>query len=322
MTNTRMLAGHGWPFDATRPREDHGFFGPDSPTWRVWTNVTALVGFQRAVVLEHFDPFLTAAVADAQGIYSDPLGRLDGTLGYFTIVAIGDGRAAIEASELLKKVHARATGIEPITGKRYSANNPESQLWIHLTGWHSVLKCYELYGPGRLTPEQERRYWADCAIAAELQTCQPSDVPRSREGVRDYFEAVRPRLCSSERAHRAMHYLLRPPRAKVGLQTWLGGKLLARATIASLPAWMRELGGFDQYRVVDLGARVSGRVVAAALTPMRLRLMAAGRVAPSVQSMWRWALTGAPPQRDAIVTPAEARERHAGGSAEVPAAAS
>ncbi|MGH3646381.1 MAG: oxygenase MpaB family protein [Micromonosporaceae bacterium] len=309
MNQPRMLAGHGWPFDATRPREDYGFFGPDSPTWRVWTNVTALIGFQRAVVLEHFDPFLAAAVADAQGIYQDPRGRLDSTLAYFTIVAIGDGRAAVEASDMLMKVHARAIGIEPITGKRYSANHPESQLWIHLTGWHSVLKCYELYGPGRLSPEEERRYWADCAVAAELQTCRPSDVPRSRDAVRDYFSGVRPRLCSSERANRAMHYLLRPPRARVGTQLWVGSRFLARATIVSLPRWMRRLGGFDQPVAFDAVVRPAARVVVRALTPLRARIATADRVVPSVSQIWEWALAGRPPLREETVTPAQARQR-------------
>ncbi len=44
--------------------QDYGFFGPGSPTWKVWTGPTALIGFQRSVVLEHFDPDLAAAVAD------------------------------------------------------------------------------------------------------------------------------------------------------------------------------------------------------------------------------------------------------------------
>jgi uncharacterized protein (DUF2236 family) len=55
-------------------RDDYGFFGPGSPSWKVWTAPTALIGFQRSVVLEHFDPFLAAAVADSAGIYQDPRG--------------------------------------------------------------------------------------------------------------------------------------------------------------------------------------------------------------------------------------------------------
>jgi uncharacterized protein (DUF2236 family) len=72
-------------------RDDYGFFGPDSPSWKVWASPTSLIGFQRAVVLEHFDPFLAAAVADSAGIYTDPTGRLDRTLAYFLTVAVADG---------------------------------------------------------------------------------------------------------------------------------------------------------------------------------------------------------------------------------------
>src|SRR5438874_5937520 len=139
-----------------RPREDHGLFGPESPTFKVWSSPTALIAFQRSVVVEHFDPFLAAAVADTQGIYANPLWRFDRTLDYFLTVAVGDARAAIEASELLVKVHAKATGIEPISGRGYSANDPDSQLWIHVTGWQSNLLCYERYGPGPLSPEEEQ----------------------------------------------------------------------------------------------------------------------------------------------------------------------
>ena len=139
-------------------RDDYGFFGPDSPSWKVWASPTSLIGFQRAVVLEHFDPFLAAAVADNAGIYSDPRGRLDRTLAYFLTVAVADGRTAVAVSDALMRIHARVKGIEPITGTRYSANNPEAQLWIHVTGWHSVLKCYERYGPGPLSSARSRGF--------------------------------------------------------------------------------------------------------------------------------------------------------------------
>ena len=80
-------------------------------------------------------------------------------------------------------------------------------------------------------------------IAAELQTCKTSDVPRSRDEVREYFAEVRPRLCTSERANRAMHYLLRTPRAQGKTKFATFSRLVAPATIATLPGWMRTMGG-------------------------------------------------------------------------------
>lgn len=106
MTAVPDVAVH-WELGSDRPREDHGFFGPDSPTWKVWTSPTALIGFQRSVVLEHFEPHLAAAVADAAGIYRDPRGRMDGTLAYFLIIATADSRTAV-GPRTPTKVHARS----------------------------------------------------------------------------------------------------------------------------------------------------------------------------------------------------------------------
>ncbi|WP_344427457.1 oxygenase MpaB family protein [Amycolatopsis minnesotensis] len=295
--------------ELTTTPEDYGFFGPGSPTWKVWTSPTALVGFQRSVVLEHFDPDLTAAVADQRGIYTDPVGRLDRTLAYFLTVAVADGRTAVEASDFLMKVHAKATGIEPVSGKRYSANNPASQLWIHVTGWHSVLKCYEKYGPGPLTPDEERRYWAESVLAAELQTCKPSDVPASRDDVRDYFATVRPALCTSERANEGMHYLLRVPRGKGSARFWWASRFMAPATIATLPKWMRELGGFDQPGVLDRAVVPAARLAVRASSSPKAKLAILSGALPMTRRTLAAHVRAEPPVRAETVTPAQVRER-------------
>jgi uncharacterized protein (DUF2236 family) len=289
--------------------EDYGFFGPDSPSWRVWTAQTALIGFQRSVVLEHFDPALAAAVADQAGIYTDPHGRLDRTLAYFLTVAVADGQTAAQASQFLMRVHAKATGIEPITGRRYSANNPESQLWIHVTGWHSVLKCYEMYGGGPLSADDERRYWADCVTAAELQTCKPADVPSSREEVREYSAAMRPRLCTSERANRGMHYLLRTPLDRGRLTLWAGSRLMSYATIATLPRWMRQLGGYDQPGLLDAAARPATRLAVRLAAGRSAKLAVLRVLAPATGQVLRQHLDRGVPAHPTTVTPAQALAR-------------
>ncbi|CRK49233.1 conserved hypothetical protein [Rhodococcus sp. RD6.2] len=309
MTDSRMMATRTWPFDPTLPRRDNGFFGPGSPTWKVWTHPTALIGFQRAVTLEHFDPMLAAAVADADGIYTDPRGRLDGTLSYFLVIAVGDSRTAIETSELLMRVHARITGIEPVSGKRYAANNPDSQLWIHVTGWHSVLKAYEMFGPGPLTPEDEDRYWADCVVAAELQTCATSDVPASRAAVREYFAEVRPRLCTSERAQRGMHYLLRTEGGAGRWPLWASSRLIAPAAIATLPKWMRVLGDFDQPAALDRAVAPAARAaVRATRSPAAMQAVLRGTL-PVTRSVLKWHFANPVAENPETVTPAEARDR-------------
>ncbi|MBL1079885.1 DUF2236 domain-containing protein [Nocardia sp. 2] len=311
-------------FDPTTlRRDDYGFFGPGSPSWKVWTSPTAVIGFQRAVVLEHFDPFLTAAVADSRGIYSNPRSRLDNTFAYFLIVAIGDGRTAIQASEHLMHVHAPMTGIEPISGKRYAANSPETQLWIHITGWQSVLKAYEVYGPG-LTAEEEARYWEECAIAAELQTCKPEDVPRTREGIREYYAQVRSRLCTSEAAEEGMHHLLRTsPRNGAGLGYALGSRILSLATAPLTPMWMRKLGRYNVPRIVDPLVKIPARLIVWLFTLFSSfgLIKAAPFVAPMAGQILAQHMKFEEPTVRETITPARARELYSlRGQAAVPEA--
>ncbi|MFJ4652063.1 oxygenase MpaB family protein [Nocardia sp. NPDC088792] len=300
-------------FDPTTLRRtDLGFFGPDSPSWKVWTSPTAVIGFQRAVALEFFDPFLTAAVADTGKIHTDPRDRLDMTFAYFLIVAIGDSKTAIEASEHLMAIHAKSTGIEPISGQRYSANSPETQLWIHITGWQSVLKAYEMFGPG-LTPEEETRYWQECRIAAELQTCKPEEVPLTREGVREYYANVRARLCTSERAEAGMRQMLfTSPKHGAGVTYALGARILSFASIATLPKWMRKLGHFDRPGIVDLLVRPAGRILVWLFTLFDKRglIMAAPIIAPMAGQILQQHLKNEPPALLETVTPTQGRARY------------
>lgn len=304
-----------------RPREDWGLFGPDSPTWKVWSSPTALIAFQRSIVVESFDPFLAAAVHQQNGVRYNATRRFDRTIQYFLTVACGDSRAAIEAAEILMRVHAKAQGIEPVSGRPYSANNPESQPWIHVTGWQSNLLCYERYGGGRLSAAEEQRYWADCAVAAELQTCNPADVPRSRTQVREYYAAMRPRLALSESARVLIDYFLHSQRKVAGTGLWIGSQLMAASTIATLPRWMRTLAGVRQSAAVD-----------AAIVPLTRAAVRIGRqpalsratlraLAPSALPVMEQVLRGDKPLRDQVLTPGEARARYGKDAELQPAAA-
>lgn len=292
-----------------RPREDWGLFGPASPTWKVWSSPTALIAFQRSVIVETFDPFLAAAVHQQNGVRYNATRRFDRTIQYFLTVACGDSRAAIEASEILMRVHAKAQGIEPVSGLPYSANDALSQLWIHVTGWQSNLLCYERFGGGRLTPAEEQRYWAECAIAAELQTCKPSDVPRSRAEVRDYYAAMRPRLALSESARVLIHYFLRSDRAIAGTGLWAGSHLMSRATLATIPRWMRRLAGIDQPAWMDAAVVPAARAAVYAAHQPALTRLALRSLAPSALPVMEQVLRKERPVNDEVLSPAQARER-------------
>lgn len=299
------------------PQEDYGFFGPDSVTQRVWGySTTPLIGIQRATVVEELDPHLLAAVNDTRANYDRLPTRYARTVHYFASVAFADSRTVTKMADVLVKVHSKAIGHDPVTGRPYDANDPDSQLWILITGWHSVLKAYEMYGPGKLSEDEERQYWAECAVAAELQTCDPADVPRSREEVRAYFEQWRPRLAASEAAQQMMEQLLNganaivPRKGILRVLRPIANWSLRVGTIATMPRHMRSMAGIRQSALLDLLIRPYLRIIFAIThRSLLLKRYLLGTLAPQtlpvVMPYWR----GIAPVNPVVVTPAEARER-------------
>ncbi|MGW4351493.1 oxygenase MpaB family protein [Nocardia sp. NPDC004582] len=299
---------------APQPHRDEGFFGPGSAAWRVWSYPTSiLLGFARAVVIEELDPFLVASVeASGQVRQRTPL-RYDRTMQYFATVLFSDAKSVLDAADVLMKIHARSVGVEPITGKRFDANDPDSQLWIHLTAWHSILYTYEVFGPGKLAPEVEDEYWRQCAVAAEFQTIDPDQVPRSRAGVQEYFEAYRPHLVGSVVAQDMMDYLLDlsaqvlPQSLPAAVRRPLNA-VTRRAVIATMPAWMRRLSGTPQRRSTDVVATAVVRPLLWMLARSpALELRVVEKISPRTAPILAPVLLGVPAENPVTYTPAQAR---------------
>ncbi|WP_182376682.1 oxygenase MpaB family protein [Nocardioides sp. WS12] len=300
------------------PHEDHGFFGPDSITHKVWGHpTTPLMGIVRAVTIEELDPNLLAAVHNTGANYDRLDTRYARTVQYFAAVAFADSRSVSKMADVLVKIHSKAIGIEPVSGNRYDANDPASQLWILVTGWHSVLTAYERFGPGKLSEAEVNQFWAECAIAAEFQTCDPADVPRTREEVRAYFEGWRPRLAASEATQRMMHHLLNganevvPRGGLLGLTRPFANWLIRTGTIATLPHHMRQLAGINQSRVTDFAVTRLLKFMMAVLhrsRPLQRWMLGilAPKTLPIVEPWWQ----GIAPLNAEVLTPAEARERY------------
>lgn len=296
-------------------RKDEGFFAPDSVARRVWSYPTsALFGFIRSVTIEHLDPDLTAAVDHSGQVVQRPAVRYDRTVQYFATVLFGDAETVIKSSDVLMKVHARAHGPNPVTGGEYDSNRPSSQLWIHMTAWHSILYVYEKYGPGKLSRSDENEYWRECAVAAQFQPIEIDDVPRTRGEVQKYFDDWRDRLASSEAAMYNIDFILDGMRtvftALPAPMRLVLGPFVRAGVVATYPRWMRSMMGVRQSPVTDALALAAIRPAMAALARgPRAQVWFLNRIAPRGGPVLEGYLRGVDAESSSVYTPQEARKK-------------
>lgn len=291
------------------PAADYGFLGPDSVSWKVWGHPTSyILGFVRAVTIEHFDPNLAAAVIQSGGVKYRPATRYGRTLRYFGLQIFGGAEQTCKAADVLVKVHSKAIGHDPVTGGEYDANSGDSQLWIHMTAWHSILKCYEMFGPGRLSEAEENQFWAECREVAKLQTIDPEKVPTSREECLQFFEDWRPRLAASEGAQDMIKFILPIDVAlPVGTPNWVKlvlkpvTVLMTKAVISTYPKYMREMAGLRQGPLTDAAVRLPVKAIHSLLySSLNVRLAFMKQIAPQAVPVAAPAIGGLPALSDKV----------------------
>src|SRR3954453_16879647 len=143
-----------------RERRDHGLFGPGSATWRVHSSpAVALVGGLRSLIVQSFHPLAMAGVAQHSDYRAKPLKRLQRTAEYVAVVTFGDTEQAEQIAARVRRVHAHVKGIDPVTGKPYSADDPEIALYVYAGEVHSFLAAHRVYAGHRLSAGEEDLYF-------------------------------------------------------------------------------------------------------------------------------------------------------------------
>jgi uncharacterized protein (DUF2236 family) len=258
---------------------DHGLFGPDSVTWRVHGHPAMLIGGMRALIIQALHPLAMAGVFEHSDFRSKPLHRLRRTAQYVATTTFADTATARAAGAKVREIHRHIHGVDPVTGRAYSAEDPETLLWVHCVEWHSFLAAYRAYG-GRVSGEDQDRYFAESARAAALLGIDEADVPASREAVGEYFEAMLPSLCVSIAAKEAIDFVVSPPITRDLLPFAPALRVTSAAAVGLVPRHLRRLAGIDRPRAIDAGtyATVGAavRVLGTALkVPQQLLLPAA-----------------------------------------------
>lgn len=242
-------------------------------TWRVLADPAAAVGGISALFLQALHPRAMAGVHEHSDFSTDFWPRLQRTAEYVITVGFGTCAQADDAVARVRAVHERVRGVDPVTGTRYAATDPDLLRWVHATEVASLLDVTRRGGL-RLSDAEADLFLTEQGRVAELVGLE--DAPTDRAALAAYFEQVRPELCASPVARRAALRLAVPPlpwRIELATPVRPLWTTVAGVAFGLLPRWARRIYGLPGLPTTDLTAILvlRGLRVAALQVPGRWR---------------------------------------------------
>lgn len=199
-------------------------------------------------MIQSLNPLAMAGIAQFSDFMVDPLKRFRRTAQYVHHVVFSDTVSAQAAATRVRSIHDKVTGIDPVTGRTYSANDPETLLWVHAVEAHSFLVAYRTF-VGGLSDEDQDRYLAEYVAAAELIGVPREMVPSSRAEYREYFASALPSLCSSHAAAETINFVAKPNLRLVPAKEWpfaINLKWAGHASVTLMPRSLRPIAGLPK----------------------------------------------------------------------------
>ena len=140
--------------DFATPKGDPGLFGPNSLTWRVHANFTAMmVGGLSSLMIQSLHPRALSAVWDHSDFRHQLKARLGRTAYFVAATTYGSQAMAMSAIGRVNAIHANIRGTDP-HGQPYVANAPDLIRWVHLAEVSSFLNAFQYITKNSL-PESE-----------------------------------------------------------------------------------------------------------------------------------------------------------------------
>lgn len=152
------------------PRADDGYYGPDSVSWRVFSDPSSMLGAKNAVFLQMLEPGMMTHFERVSLTSDGPeemAARFDRTSAYLRDSIFADRAHADVAAEHVDRLHERASWTDPETGEVTSAKQPSWQRWTWWTYIWSALRGYQEFGPG-ITQEDSDRLVQESRIGAQM----------------------------------------------------------------------------------------------------------------------------------------------------------
>jgi uncharacterized protein (DUF2236 family) len=190
-----------------------GLFGPDSASWQVNRETTVLFGGARALLMQAAHPLVLAGARQTGFYERNPWRRMERTLQLTFTMTFGTREEAAEAARRINLVHQDVHGIDPVTGLRYDALDPDLLLWVHACLVDSQL-MFERLTVGRLDDEGRERFHQEQMAGAELLGLDRGRIPPTVAGLRAYIDEVVAGgiLTVTDDTRKVAQLIRRPPR--------------------------------------------------------------------------------------------------------------
>jgi uncharacterized protein (DUF2236 family) len=265
--------------DARESTADAGLFGPDSACWQVHRNYTVMLGGARALLMQAAHPLVVAGARQTGTYERNPWKRLERTLSQTYTVVFGTREQALAASRRIDEVHGVVKGIDPVTGLRYDARDPELLLWVHACLVDSFL-AFERWTVGRLDDAGRQRFHEESMRSAELLRLPPARIPPTVAGLRAYIDRMvaSGTLRMTDGSRKVAELIANPPDDVPRRPLW---GLIGFLGFQTLPAGLRRLYGVrdDPARRALLRAALLGVRAVAPLAPRDLRVILPAQLA-------------------------------------------
>ena len=224
-------------------REDDGYFGPESVSWRLFSDPSAKLGGVAAILMQALNPQMMRLFDAASGYATDMAGRAERTGRYIDTTIFGDKAHADAAGESVRRMHAASRWTDPQTGIEHRADTQAWLEWTHNTVTWGVLRAADEFGPA-LTPAEQDAFVLEQHTAARLAGVDTDGLSATRAELDTYMDAQRGWMALTLPAAELAKNLRRPGLRGNPLKVWTG-IVIQDGILWLLPDWGRELYGIE-----------------------------------------------------------------------------
>jgi uncharacterized protein (DUF2236 family) len=218
------------------PKGDRGLFGPDSITWKVHANFTAMmVGGLSSLIVQSLHPRALSAVWDHSDFRNKLKDRLGRTAYFVAATTYGSEAMAKRAIDRVNAIHANIRGTD-LQGNPYVANEPNLIRWVHLAEVSSFLSAYQHLSKRPLSPAECDQYMHEMRQIGHLLGAV--DLPVTWQSTQDELAGHLSELRFDERAKEILKVVENYPTELLD-QPFMS--LILKAAFDVMPSWVTQL---------------------------------------------------------------------------------